>query len=56
MKSEIYREKSNIIIGNQFQEETETIIYYSDGTFEILPAEETICIKEGEGCYVLHKT
>ncbi|HFK1761323.1 hypothetical protein [Bacillus cereus] len=56
MKREIYREKSNIIIGNQFQEETETIIYYSDGSFEILPSEETIWIKEEEGCNVLHKT
>ncbi|MCU5635348.1 MULTISPECIES: hypothetical protein [Bacillus cereus group] len=56
MKREIYREKSNIIIGNQFQEETETIIYYGDGSFEILPSEETILIKEEEGCNVLHKT
>ncbi|MEH7028671.1 hypothetical protein [Bacillus wiedmannii] len=56
MKSEIYREKSNIIIGNQIQEETEIIIYYSDGSFEILLPEETNWIKEEGGCNVLHKT
>ncbi|WP_305455558.1 hypothetical protein [Bacillus mycoides] len=41
MKQEVYREKSNIFIGNQLQEEMETIVYYSDNTFEILSPETT---------------
>ncbi|MDM5187866.1 hypothetical protein QUF99_11150 [Bacillus sp. DX4.1] len=40
MKQEIYREKSRIFISNQLQEETETIVYYSDGSFLIINSNE----------------
>ncbi|MFP3378906.1 hypothetical protein SB767_21250 [Bacillus sp. SIMBA_069] len=40
MKQEVYREKSNIFIGNQLQEETETIVHYSDGSFLIINSNE----------------
>lgn len=44
MKQEIYRDKSNVFLGNQLLEETETIIYYSDGSFEVVP--ETVLDNE----------
>lgn len=48
MKQEIYREKSNIFIGNQLQEETETVVHYSDNPFEILIPETTSKDEEDE--------
>lgn len=39
MKKEIHRELSNVYVGNQLLEETETIVYYSDGSFNIVPPE-----------------
>lgn len=48
MRIEVSCEESNIIIGNQVQENTETVIWYNDGTFEIVPPEETIWTEEDE--------
>lgn len=39
MREEIFREESNVYVGNEFLNETETIVYYSDGSFEILKPE-----------------
>ncbi|MDA1772738.1 hypothetical protein PDJ95_15290 [Bacillus cereus] len=41
MKTEIHRELSNIYLGNQLLEEKETVVHYSDGSFEILTPELT---------------
>ncbi|MEK4783347.1 MULTISPECIES: hypothetical protein [Bacillus] len=46
MRIEVYREESNVIIGNQTQENTETVIWYDDGIFEIVPPEETVWNEE----------
>ncbi|WP_242298006.1 hypothetical protein [Bacillus cereus group sp. BfR-BA-01424] len=48
MRVEVYREESNVIIGNQLQENMETVIWYNDGTFEIVPPEETIWTEEDD--------
>ncbi|MDA1528484.1 MULTISPECIES: hypothetical protein [Bacillus cereus group] len=48
MRIEVSREESNVIIGNQVQENTETVIWYDDGSFEIVPPEETIWTEEGD--------
>ncbi|MBY0597363.1 hypothetical protein [Bacillus bingmayongensis] len=39
MKTEIRRELSNIYLGNQLLEEKETVVHYSDGSFDILTPE-----------------
>ncbi|EJR61562.1 hypothetical protein IIO_03015 [Bacillus cereus VD115] len=48
MRIEVYREESNVIIGNQVQENTETVIWYDDGSFEIVPPEETLWTEEDD--------
>ncbi|WP_170879228.1 hypothetical protein [Bacillus cereus] len=48
MRIEVSREESNVIIGNQVQENTETVIWYNDGSFEIVPPEETIWTEEDD--------
>ncbi|WP_017150914.1 hypothetical protein [Bacillus bingmayongensis] len=40
MKTEIHREKCNVYVGNQLQDEHETIVYYSDGSFSIINSNE----------------
>lgn len=51
IKTEVHRELSNVYIGNQLLEEKETIIYYSDGTFTVVPPERTKWNEEEEGIY-----
>ncbi|MCM3736765.1 hypothetical protein M3215_13285 [Bacillus cytotoxicus] len=51
MKMEVYREESNIIVGNQVQEERETIVYFNDDSFEVLRPEETTWTEEEEEIY-----
>jgi len=48
MRIEVSREESNVIIGNQVQENTETVIWYNDGAFEIVQPEETIWTEEDD--------
>ncbi|MDM5460001.1 hypothetical protein [Bacillus cereus] len=48
MRIEVFREESNVIIGNQIQENTETVIWYDGGAFEIVPPEETIWTEEDD--------
>lgn len=52
MRIEVYREESNVIIGNQTQENTETVIWHDDGSFVIVSPKETIWTEEdGEDNY-----
>lgn len=48
MRIEVYREESTVIVRNQVQENTETVIWYDDGSFEIVPPEETIWTEEDD--------